>query len=350
MLRSPHRGQRRDRARQHARWSGVSHVVTGAGDTAPAPVVARRVDPRRALQLALAATWLLDGILQLQPSMFARGRGGFSSMLASTALGNPGFVAHSITWNASLVARHPGLLDGVFAAIQVVIGLGIAWRPSVRVALAASVAWALVVWWFGEGLGGILHGAGTPLGGGPGAVLFYGLLAVLVWPQRDPQTRSSFVAMGLVGAPVARALWSIVWGGLAVLSLLGPARSPGGTSSLIASVVPGEPGWLAGIDRHVESAVFSHGLAVAISSAFVFTVLAFGVHSARLAKPAVVLAALVAIVMWVLTENFGTILAGGATDPNSGPLLVLLALAYWPLREPTASGAEPVRAAMAAVS
>ncbi|MGH9045923.1 MAG: hypothetical protein ACRDVW_01255, partial [Acidimicrobiales bacterium] len=30
-------------------------------------------------------------------------------------------------------------------------------------------------------------------------------------------------------------------------------------------------------------------------------------------------------------QNVGGILAGGATDPNSAPLVVLLALAYWPL-------------------
>ncbi len=44
------------------------------------------------------------------------------------------------------------------------------------------------------------------------------------------------------------------------------------------------------------------------------------------------LAIVVAAVIWVFGEAFGTILAGGATDPNSGPLLILLALAYWPLR------------------
>ena len=31
------------------------------------------------------------------------------------------------------------------------------------------------------------------------------------------------------------------------------------------------------------------------------------------------------------TEDFGGILAGGATDPNSGPLVIILALIYWPL-------------------
>ena len=42
------------------------------------------------------------------------------------------------------------------------------------------------------------------------------------------------------------------------------------------------------------------------------------------------LAVVVALVIWVVGQAFGVILAGGATDPNSGPLLVLLALAYWP--------------------
>jgi hypothetical protein len=32
----------------------------------------------------------------------------------------------------------------------------------------------------------------------------------------------------------------------------------------------------------------------------------------------------------VFGEAFGGILAGGATDPNSGPLLGLLALTFWP--------------------
>jgi hypothetical protein len=31
-------------------------------------------------------------------------------------------------------------------------------------------------------------------------------------------------------------------------------------------------------------------------------------------------------------EGGGGCLGGGAPDPNSGPLLVLLALAYWPAR------------------
>ena len=36
-------------------------------------------------------------------------------------------------------------------------------------------------------------------------------------------------------------------------------------------------------------------------------------------------------VIWVAVENFGGILVGGATDPNSGPLVIVLALIYWPM-------------------
>ena len=52
----------------------------------------------------------------------------------------------------------------------------------------------------------------------------------------------------------------------------------------------------------------------------------------RAARAGLVLAIIVAAVIWVVGQNFGMILAGGATDPNSGPLPVLLALAYWPAR------------------
>ncbi len=52
---------------------------------------------------------------------------------------------------------------------------------------------------------------------------------------------------------------------------------------------------------------------------------------APLARATLILAIVLTAVIWVVGEAFGTILTGGATDPNSGPLLALLALAYWPL-------------------
>jgi hypothetical protein len=290
-------------------------------------------DRCRLLQLALATVWLLDGALQFQNFMFTPGANGFSGMLGSTAAGNPHLIAQSITWNASIVDHHAVATDATFALIQVLIGLGIAWRPSVRITLGASIAWSLAVWWFGEGLGGVLHGAGTPIGGGPGAVLFYALLAVLLWPTDTAHPDAPFVAARAVGATAARVMWAVVWIVMASLALIGAGRAPQGVRNVIDSVNPGEPGWLGTIDHHVESLVAQQGLVVALVFVLICLLVALGPFlPAPAARGTLVLAIVTAVVIWVVGENFGMILAGGATDPNSGPLLILLAIAYWPAR------------------
>ena len=147
-------------------------------------------DARRKLQLALAGIWLLDAILQFQAFMFSKG---FSQMLAGTGPGNPGVIAGPISWSARLIAEHAIVTNALFAAIQLLIGLGIAYRPTVRLALGVSIAWALGVWWLGEGLGGVLSGVASPVNGAPGAVIIYALLAVLLWPPRHERP-ASFVA------------------------------------------------------------------------------------------------------------------------------------------------------------
>src|SRR5690242_11593452 len=134
----------------------------GAGER---PAVAS-LDPRRVLQLGLAAAWLLDGVLQFQPFMYTKG---FPQMLAASAAGNPSVIARPIIWDANLIQHHLVPLNTLFATIQVLLGLGLAFRPAVRAALAASVAWALAVWWLGEGFEGILGGTANPVEGAPGA-------------------------------------------------------------------------------------------------------------------------------------------------------------------------------------
>lgn len=298
---------------------------------------------RRGLQLALATAWLLDGVLQLQPGMLAAGPHGFGGMLATNAVGNPGPVADSITWVARLVDQHAVAADTVFALVQIVIGLGIAWRPSLRPALALSVGWSVAVWWFGEGLGGVLHGAATPVGGGPGAVLFYALLAVLLWPAAPGTARAApYAAAAAVGERAARAVWAATWALLALLSLVGSGRSPTGIRHLVAGP-GGGPHWLDALDAHVAAAIGDHGLLLAASLAVFCCVVATAVYLPAPAARAVLAIAMAGtLVIWALGEHFGTLLAGGATDPGSGPLLVLLALAYWP------HGPAPVAAALPA--
>ena len=52
----------------------------------------------------------------------------------------------------------------------------------------------------------------------------------------------------------------------------------------------------------------------------------------RLVTVLVFLALVLAAFLW-LAQGLGGLFTGGSTDPSSGPLLVLLALAYWPRGE-----------------
>jgi hypothetical protein len=295
------------------------------------PAVAR-LDVRRALQLALAAIWLLDGVLQYQSFMYTKA---FGQMLAGTAAGSPSVVARPITWDATLVEHHLVLVNTIFATVQLLLGLGIAFRPTVRVALAASVAWSLGVWWFGEGLGGVLSGAADPLNGAPGAVIIYALIAVLLWPTDRPGAPAPFAAARAVGAPMAKALWLVLWLSQAYFVLTPDNRAPQATNGMIATMNSGEPGWLAALMRGAASLTANQGLATSVAFAVAFVLIAVGVYlPVAAAKATLVLAIVVAAVIWVFVEAFGGILASGATDPNSGLLLGLLALTYWPSWSP----------------
>ena len=305
-------------------------VIDSAG-VAPTAVEQPR-DLQRTFRLLLATIWLLDAVLQLQPFMFTRGSNGFSGMLNNLAAGNPGWIEHSITWNASNVNHLPVLTNSTFALVQFLIGFGIVWKRSLKPALALSIVWALGVWWFGEGLGNIAHGGATPFGGGPGAVLFYAILAVLLWPSQGSDR--PFVAARTVGVTAAKTIWAVVWGTLAVLALVGSGRSPQALHDLVAAYT-GQPGWLARIDRATASMFLRHGTTAAILLAVVCVVVAVGVYlPPQFTRFTLVLGIVSFVFIWVATENFGGILAGGATDPNSGPLVIILALIYWPLTMP----------------
>ena len=293
-------------------------------------------DTRRRLQLALAAIWLLDAVLQFQAFMFSHS---FPRMLAEAAHGNPAVIADPITWSARLIDHHVAAANASFASIQLLLALGIAWRPATRIALAASVAWALAVWWLGEGFGLVLTGTASPVTGAPGAVVIYAAVAVLLWPARQDRP-APFVAGRAVGARAARLAWLVLWGSLGYLAVQEAAQPPQALGSAVTAMAPGEPGWLAWTDNRLGTLLGQHGLAACIVLAVALLLIAACVYLPPPAARAGLLVAIAVAVTIGMAEAFGGILTGSGTDPNSGPLLVLLALAYWPAasRRPSAGG------------
>ena len=147
----------------------------------------------------------------------------------------------------------------------------------------------------------------NPLTGAPGAALLYVFLAILIWPGSAGVAGSPSVAGGSLLGRGARVAWFVLWATMAGLMLAAPASS----SSLTAG-------------GGTKAAVVTIGFAVA------FALAAVGLLVPVTTRPALVLAVIAALALWVAGEDFGGIFSGSGPDPNTGPLLVLIALAFWP--------------------
>jgi hypothetical protein len=272
---------------------------------------------RRHLQIALGLLWLLDAVLQLQPFML--GTGFANQVIAPAADGQPHFVAAAVRWGASLIAAHPVAWDVPFAAIQLLIGLGLLVPRTARLALAASLPWSLGVWCLGEGLSGLASGHASLLTGAPGAALLYGVLTLAAWPARDSSHRAP--ARWL---PVA---WGVLWVGGAVFQALPGQNTGAAVADGISSGNAGAPAWLARLDAAVASWTTRHGAAVVIALVVSEALIGLGALHRRARGPAVAGGFVLALAIWVVGQHLGQLYSGQATDPNTAPIIALLAIA-----------------------
>lgn len=272
-------------------------------------------DSQRTFQTVLGVIWLLDGALQFQPFMYGKG---FIHVLAGLESGQPHWLAASIGWGAHVYASPTFLFNTLAALIQVLIGLGLLCRRTVKPAIAVSVAWAVAVWWTGEGFGMLFAGSANPLTGAPGAVVLYAIIAVIVWPNNARPG-------GLLGIRGARAAWAALWLVMAWAWLL-PANSGANATANAIRSAPGG-GWLHSLQSSVASGATGLGAAIAIVLAVVSAAIGVAVANDWRSRPVVALAIALNIAYWVIGQGFGGVFyTNSATDLNSGPLFVLLAL------------------------
>jgi hypothetical protein len=261
--------------------------------------------------------WLLDGALQLQPFML--GTGFANQIIAPAAGGQPQFVAAAVRWGARVIAAHPVASDVPFAATQLLIGLGLLVPRTARLALAASLPWSLGVWYFGEGLSGLASGHASLLTGAPGAVVLYGVLALAAWPTRDPTHD-----LPARWVPLA---WALVWVGGAVFQVLPGQNTGPAVAAAITGGNDGAPGWLVRLDTSTAGWTTHNGRAVVITLATTEALIGLAVLHRRTRGPAVGAGLVLALATWVVCQHFGQLYSGQATDPNTAPVIALLALA-----------------------
>jgi len=319
----------------------MTDLLTDAPPEPEPEVEARRFTvTRRGLQIALGVIWVLDGALQLQPFMF--GSGFASQVIAPAGDGQPGWVAGAVHWAAGLIGSSPTAWNAVFAGVQLAIGFGLLIRPLVRVALLGSIAWGLGVWYLGEGIGGIAGGHASLLTGAPGAVLLYVAVALLAWPQTakaelsnptlpDPDAPAGWrgwlkqdgSAPPAAWTPVA---WAVVWVGGAVLQALPGQNTAGAVADTLTGMTM--PSWLTGSVNGIADGFTKLGSVALWLLVAVFVVVGVGgLLGGRTRTIAAWAGMVLGALIWVFGEGFANLFNGQATDPNSGPLLVLLGVA-----------------------
>jgi len=289
---------------------------------------------RRHLQISVAALWLLDGALQCQPFMFSRDFA--RRILAPAGNGQPNALAQPTHAIIALVSAHPALANGAFALIQVALGVGILTRRFTRVALAASIAWALSVWIVGEGLGGLTMGS-TLLTGAPGAALLYAVVAVLGWPNRNRQgdDRPSWLALPA---------WCTLWLSGVGLQLVAGNNSSTSFTTMLRSAQASSPGWIAGIDRHLLRLRMPSWTVAGVIALYLLVAM-WALVPGWTRQLSIGIGVIISLTGWLLFQGLGDLTSGQSTDPNTGPLVFLLAVAVVGAANPRQFARQPLHGA-----
>ena len=275
---------------------------------------------RRNIQIVLGLLWLLDGVLQLQRQMFTSNFA--NQVIVPNAQSQPLIVRGPIHFAVHIILLHPAFFDACFALIQLSLGVLILYKRTAKYGLLGSIVWGLGVWYFGEGLGGLLTGNASLLMGAPGAALLYAVIALGVLPSKTEKKEDAKPAPWLAIA------WVIIWLGGATLQLMQGQNRTTDLASMIGNMASGAPAWLGSLDHTVSQHLALSGnwiIAVLVIVEALIGILILLPHHLR--SVAVIFGTFLALYFWVLGQGLGMYYSGLATDPNTAPLIILLGIA-----------------------
>jgi hypothetical protein len=259
--------------------------------------------------------------------MFTRGFA--TQIIAPTGQGQPGVVSGPVHLGSTIIAANPVVWNVLFAGIQVLLGVGLilARGRAARFALAASIGWALGVWYLGEGLSGLASGHASLVSGAPGSALLYAILAGAAWSRSG--TSDQAPASWLLPA------WALLWIVSAGYQLL-PGQDTGTALAGLLSSGGGDPHWLASLDGPVASWVSGNGALAVSGLAAVELLVGVGALSRKTRTWSLAVGLVIIVAMWVIGQDLGQLYSGQATDPNSAPLIALMAIVLMGRRSSTA--------------
>ena len=289
------------------------------------------------LRQILGVLWLIDGLLQLQPQMFTMNM--VNGVMQPAAQGQPAPIAASLDWIIALTTHNLVLFNWLIAILQIALGVLIFLGKWVRPTLIVSIIWAIIVWYAGEGMSLLLTGQASVLTGAPGSVLFYALLAVVLLPRSNHTHATDGKDTSFRGL-LSRYQLQLVLGGFWVFAALLQLQpywwQNGQISQQVSSLYTS--GTLSHIildpSLHLLSSLSANSeveLNIVLIGVFLLLGAGLFVARGRNVRPWLVATIIVSLILWWFNQALGMTLTGMATDPNSGPLVILVALACWPL-------------------
>jgi hypothetical protein len=295
---------------------------------------------RKTLQRILGVLWLFDGIIQLFPQMWTMNM--VNGVMKPMLNGQPGFIEPSLQFIINQTTLHLVEVNLLISVVQILLGLGFLLLPDrwVKWLVFASIVWAVIVWYGGEGMSMLLTGQASILTGAPGAVLLYPLLGLAVYPREKSDAVSKRTTrktgdVGLLSRKTLRYILAGFWFFAALLQLQPYWWQQGQISQSIGAMV-GQGGLntvvVDPLLQQVSNATANIEVPLNIALIVVFLALGIGlvVVKEEQVRPFLVASIVVSIVFWYFTQGFGMVLTGMSTDFNSGLLIVVIALACWP--------------------
>ncbi len=176
----------------------------------------------------------------------------------------------------------------------------------------------------------------------------------MAWPRNTRETAglsprgettavaSSAAAQGIGGVVTPLAAWAGYWILAAVLFLFPFNRARGALSSTITGMAPGTPEWYSHFLTSFGNGFSSIGTQTSWVLAIISLVIGLGPSLARRVGVFLFLGGLLSFVLWITGQGFiGGVFSGSGTDPNTGPLVILLALAMVPAAAPRSDVVDP---------
>jgi len=155
--------------------------------------------------------------------------------------------------------------------------------------------------------------------------------------------------------------WLVLWIGAALFTAL-PQMGEGGLDFMLSTADAEAPRPLQALDSaELRWLTVGHSDILGIALAVACLAVGFAVFLGVLPRLFLAVSMAIAVAGWVAVANLGGILTGSTSDVGTGPVLILLALAFWPAggrtspwlsrhqsTASTAAGPEPPREAQPA--